>query len=179
MKNKILILIGILLILLIIAICMILGISSKSNINQNQVSNNVQQDRTFNEKTKVKSATAYFTVQSCINKYISYVEDKDLESIMQILDSEYVEKNNITTANVLDNVGDIPEGSITFEAIQMYVEDIDDNNSKYYVSGVLKELGGLERESDNIINNNFNITVELDYENMIYSIIPNGGNIDG
>ena len=170
MKKNILMPIIVLLIFMIIVIILIMN---KKTNNEQQLITEQNEQRIVK---KVESASAYFTVQSCINKYISYVSSKDTDSILKMIDSEYIMKNNITEENVLEKVEQISVGTI-FEANKMYEEEIDSDNKIYYVLGTLKQEG---LENYTIIDNNFCITVNMDFANNIFSIIPfgNGGVFD-
>lgn len=146
-------------------------------INKNQYKeeqekeNNVIMEENQNQKIeKVNSASAYFTVQSCVNKYINYVTSKDTDSILKLLDSSYIKENDITKSNVLEKIENI-SGFIIFEAKKMYVEEIDENNKIYYVSGSLKEEG---LETYTTIDDKFYITVNMNFNDNIFSIIPFG-----
>lgn len=163
-----------LILIIILFICLV--IESKNQINNtSELKNETVIDEKVDETGKkiepVKSSTAYFTVQSCVNKYISYILEKDLNSVYNILDNEYIEKNAITENNVLDKINNINE-KVIFEATKMYVQEIDENNNKYYVSGVLEQdnFGYVDEKA--IVEDKFNVAVVLDLENMIFSIIP-------
>ena len=161
-------------IFLIIAIVAILIIMNKIEDNNIQKQNNIViQQNKYEKIEKVKSASAYFTVQSCVNKYINYVGNKDTNSLLKLLDSKYIEDNNVTKDNVLEKVENI-DGLVIFEAKEMYVKEVDENNKIYYVSGILKEEG-LERYIT--IDTDFDITVNMNFSNNIFSVIPfgNGG----
>ena len=172
MKKNILIPIIVLLIFMIIVIILIMNMNKETNNEQQLITEQNEQKVV----KKVESASAYFTVQSCINKYISYVSSKNTDSILKTIDSEYIIKNNITEENVLEKVEQISVGTI-FEANKMYEEEIDSDNKIYYVLGTLKQDG---LENYTIIDNNFCITVNMDFANNIFSIIPfgNGGLFD-
>lgn len=162
--------------IIILIVCMFIVANKQTNNKEfdrsnsdNIVDEKIEQNN--KELEQVKSATAYFTVQSCVNKYISYILENDSEAVYNILDNDYIEKNEITENNVLNKINDITE-QVVFEATKMYVEEIDENNNKYYVSGVLKQddLGYIEETT--VVNDNFSIAVVLNLEDMIFSIIP-------
>ena len=173
---------------IIIVICIILaGVVAIIVINGKQankpIENNINhsteskiQDTKVNYE-KVKSATSFFTVQSCINKYLSYINANDNESVFKILDEEYLLKNKITKQNVFENIKRYDNGAITFQADKMYMEQIDDDNIKYYVHGIVKNSFIEELSDKIIIDDNFQIIVKLNFENMVYSVMPleNGG----
>lgn len=169
MKKKVLIAILILLIVIYVSIIIILKSKQGKNI-ENTDTNTLENVASINYD-EVKSATAFFTVESVVNKFVVYVADKDVDSVLKILDNKFIEDNNVNTNNVLEKIkGNNISG--TFEAEKMYVEEIDENNNKYYVKGTLKqELEG-ENAQDIIINDNFCVIVSLDFDNMIFSITP-------
>ena len=173
MKKNTLIPIIILLIITIIFIIAFMGIYGKTKNNSNKQDNIIIEQKEQQKIEKVKSASAYFTVQSCVNKYINYVSIGDKNSAFKMIDSEYITQNNITENNVLDKIEKFEPGTI-FGAEKMYEEEIDSNNKIYYVLGTLK-MEGLETYTT--INNNFCITVKMDFANNIFSIVPfgNGG----
>lgn len=169
----------IIIIFLIISVAIILNNIFKINNKEiTEINNIIMEDNkeeivdAKNLET-VKSATAYFTVQSCVNKYINYLSNKDKENIIILLDSDYLEKNNINEENVLEKIEEIPENTL-FEAEKMYVEIISDDVNKYYVSGILKEDNF---EQSEVIKNEFYIIINMDLKNMIFSVEPlkNGG----
>lgn len=168
MKKNVLIFLIALLVILSTIILIVMGNLKTEN---NQVQNNIIIEQNQSKKIeKVNSASAYFTVKSCINKYINYVTNKDTDSILKILDSSYIKENNINQNNVLEKIETI-SGSIIFEAETMYVEEIDENNKIYYVLGSLKEEG---LETYTTIDDEFYITVNMNYDDNIFSIIPFG-----
>ena len=126
-------------------------------------------------KEPVKNATSYFTVQSCVNKYLGYIVEKNADALYSILDNSYIEKNNIDANNVLDKVEKYDE-SITFKAESMGMEQLDDNNIKYYAEGIIRRDAMVENYEDEknqeIVNDNFKIVVILNTEKKIFSIIP-------
>lgn len=163
----------VLVILIGIFAVLLLNHSSNSNEGSLELENTSQNIQPEKELTQVKSASAFFTAQYCANKYLGYVSEKDSESICRVLDYNYIMQNGITSENVMEKIDNIPEQA-QLKVEKMYLEKIDDNNSKYYMSGLLVQDTS---EGDIIIQDNFNISVILDFENMIFSIIPleNGG----
>ena len=171
MKKNVLIPIIALLIIIVLAIVIIMN-NIQDNNNQEE-SNVIIKENESKKIEKVQSASAYFTVQACVNKYINYVTAKDTDSILKLLDSGYITENNITEDNVLEKVENI-SGYIIFEAENMYVEEINTNNKIYYVSGTLKQEG---LETYITIDKDYYITVNMNFNDNIFSIIPfgNGG----
>lgn len=171
-KTAIIVLI---LIIILILVLFIINKNETNNTKTNQYENKQFATESIEQNNKnlekVKSATAFFTVESCVNKYINYLLQNDAESVYRILDNEYIQKHEITQTNVLNKISDIPE-QVIFEATKMYVEEVDENNNKYYVSGILKQDTTAENSGYATVNNNFNITVVLNFKDMIFSIIP-------
>lgn len=175
-KKSFIIIIIIILLIICIIISTILKIKN-NNVNSIQnVENVIEEDKKYENLENVNSSTAYFTVQSCVNQYISYVCNKDIEAILVLLDSNYLEKNNITKENVLDQIGEIPENG-AFEAEKMYMEKIDENANKYYVLGTLKQDNF---EQENVLNDKFSIIINMNLDDMVFSVEPlkDGGIFD-
>lgn len=152
---------------------LLLSYSPNSNEGNSELADTNQNVKEEKELTQVKSASAFFTAQNCANKYLGYVSEKDSESIFRVLDYNYIEQNGITSENVMEKIDNIPEQA-QLKVEKMYLEKIDDNNSKYYMTGLLVQDTS---EGDILLQDNFSIAVILDFENMIFSIIPleNGG----
>jgi len=90
---------------------------------------------------KVKLLSDYsrfFTVNSCVYKYITYLQSKNVDSIIKVLDEEYKNTKNINSSNVLENVENL-SGNFSFVSKKIYYENIDNYNIKYYVYGYLTE----------------------------------------
>lgn len=175
MKFKKIVTIFIVVIIIIMVSLILIKQQSKNKENNLTYETKISSDKVENNNdekiTEVKSATAYYTVQACINKYISYILENDSESVYRILDTDYIAKKGITEKNVFDKIDYISE-QVSFEATKMYVEELDENNNKYYVSGVLKQDSFGYAEETKILYDNFNVAVVLNLEDMIFSIIP-------
>ena len=180
MKSKSIIKIT-LIFLIIVFIALVILLLMKNNSVKNEHTNVIKETKdnisTHTVDTEdlepVKSATAFFTVQNCVNKYIDYATSKNEEGIYKVLDSEYITEKKITPENVLSKIQEFDEG-VYFTANKMYLEQIDDNNIKYYSYGFLsKEHGdGDENSAVSIEKDDFNIIVILNIEEMTFSIIP-------
>lgn len=90
---------------------------------------------------------------------------------MNILSAEYIRKNSITEENVLSNLPIVANGSV-FSSKKMYMEKLDENNYKYYISGYL-ETGGLFM--DEISRTQSYLIVYLDKKNNLFAIEPYDG----
>ena len=114
----------------------------------------------------------FFTVNSCIYKYISYLQSKDIDSLMKVLDVNYIMNNNINSNNIFDNLGRL-DGNYSFITKKVYYEKISDTYFKYYVYGQLKK--------DIIDENNEKIDkyyiVNIDNDKGVFNIFPYEGDI--
>lgn len=119
----------------------------------------------------VTDYSEFFTVNSCISKYINYLGAKDEDALYKLLSIDYKRKKIITKDNVLMNLQVITSGS-TFSAYRIYKENIREDIYKYYVRGFI-EVGGLE--IDDISRKEDYIIVYLDKKNTLFSIEPYDG----
>ena len=112
----------------------------------------------------------FFTAQLCVNNYIVYLTQKDAESLYKLLDEEYIEQFDVTKDNVLEHVENL-SGNIGFKAKKMYFDKVNENYYKYYVIGEIFEHN-MDEEPKSM--GEFKVTVNMDLENMLYSIVPYG-----
>lgn len=127
-----------------------------------------------NNYTIVTSSSKFYTVSSCVNRYVNYLYTKDDSKILEILDSEYKRKNSINKNNLFNKIQKLDK-NYSFEARKMYQEEINENVVKYYVKGYLIE----NVLSDSLIENglDFYLIVYLDSKNSTYSVVPYDGKI--
>ena len=122
------------------------------------------------EKNKVVLLNDYnefFTVNSSIFKFIGYLQNKDYDNVLKILDSDYKTNNNINLNNITSFVENL-EGNHTFSSKKIYYEILDDNHTKYYVHGYLTKdiIDGYSERLDRYYIVIFNT------KDRIFSIIP-------
>ena len=79
----------------------------------------------------------FFTIDSAISKYFSYITSKNSESILKILDEDYIERNNITLSNIYNFVGNY-DSNIKSNLEEAYQISSYNNIYKYYVKVALK-----------------------------------------
>ncbi len=87
--------------------------------------------------TALADVNRFFTIDSAISKYFSYITSKDDASILTILDSDYIKRNNITASNVYDFVGEY-DANISSNLEEAYQISSYNNIYKYYVKVVLR-----------------------------------------
>lgn len=114
----------------------------------------------------------FYTVDSCIYRFISYLNSKNEDNIKLVLSNSYKKKNSVSSLYAL-----VPENS-EFVSRKMYYEQLNKKITKFYVEGYILEndyFNDLEK-----YNNNKKISyfvVFLDRENNTFSIEPYDGKI--
>lgn len=128
--------------------------------------NKINEDKI--EVEYVTNANIFYTVESCVNKYVSLIVAQDSIALYNVIDEQYREEHGITINNVLANNIKL-SGNYSFNAQKM----LQDKNSEhtYYVKGYLIEESLME---DGFSNEKieYGLIVKLDVDNNIYSIIP-------
>lgn len=178
MKERKKVIISIMIVLFLILVSILLIYSSVKNNEKNESDEKFQEENThissYYSKTSknniVTDRNDFFTVQLCVNKYIMYLTEKDTETLYKLLDKAYIKKFNITEDNVLQHVEDL-SGNITFKAKKMYFEEVNENFYKYYAIGEIIESN---TEEEFTREEEMKITVNMDIDNMLFSIVPYG-----
>ena len=154
--------ISIIIIILLISISVVLYYKNDEEHNAKEETNIVL----------LKDYSRFFTVNSCIYKYISYLSSDSISDIINILDENFVKSNNINENNLHDYIPKL-SGSYTFKSKRVYYEEINKNFITYYVYGVLIEefidYEQLKEEQYYIVN--------MDLKNQTFSITPYDGSI--
>ena len=148
--------------LLLIIIIFLTGVFSLLIIDD------LKKDRLERENIRsVTNISTFYTVESCANKYVSYLMNKDYKVIYKLLDDKYIRKYNITEEN-LNNYIEVFDKKYGLKIEKMYQYrgfDI------YYIKAKLIEDGmGITRS----LSKDFKVTVKLDKNNSKFSIIPDG-----
>ena len=100
--------------------------------------NKVEEETIDTKVVALADVNRFFTIDSAISKYFSYITLKDNESLLKILDEDYIERNNITTSNINNFVGNY-DANIRSSLEEAYQVSSYNNIYKYYVKVVLKE----------------------------------------
>lgn len=126
------------------------------------------------QKTIVTDDSRFFTVISCINKYLNTVQNGNPNDILLILNEEYKEANGINNNNYQKFIPSLDKTKLyEYEGNEMYQKRISKNVIEYYVYGNIKE----SNMDDDPVRTKYNLTVIL-YENeFIYSIKTGVANI--
>lgn len=109
----------------------------------------------------------FFTIDSAISKYFSYVTSKNSESILKILDEDYVSRNNITNDNIYNFVGNY-DTNISSGLEEAYQISSYNNIYKYYVKVVLK----LETLYDSTLQEYVYYIVTINENELTFAIEP-------
>ena len=163
-------LIIILLTILIVMILLLLFIMNEKRKILPQNNQEIEQTDVIEQRklNVVTNQSMYFTVKSCIETYIDYIIKQDKNSIYKILDSIYIQENNITEETVLNYTGRLSNGTDFDTQKMLLFEGEEENIQKYYVYGILRTKGADKANKKSIY-----LTVNIDLQNMIFSITPN------
>ena len=169
LKKMIMFLTIIIIIIILLIACIIMS-ETEIEENSNTITTQQNVENIVVDFKEVTNPHKYLTAKSCVEKYIGYIYQGDKASVYRILDSEYVQKFNILQEDVLGFVEKV-EGPVNLRVEDMYVVEKNENEEQYYISGKLLQetIDGME-----VTDENYAVTVTLDSENMIYSIIPKG-----
>lgn len=188
-KIKISIIITIIITLILICAIVIINKNSNNNTEQKNVISNkyseniiknniestniIQNTNSINNSAnsapkleKVTSRENFYTVKSCVEKYINYIVNLDNVAVYNLLDKSYINQKNINKNNIFDIVGKINRNQI-FSPSKMNFAKIE-NKEIYIVYGNIREDKLNERANEL----EFNITVILNKYNGTFSIIP-------
>lgn len=155
-------------ILVVITIVVVIGTFIFNNVNKNK------------QDSEIKIVTNYsnfYTVNSCLYRVITYLNSNDRESLMLILDNNYKSENGVNIDNVTNLFGNIEEDS-TFVSDKMYYQEINENITKYYVSGHIEKNQLYDDDYTNKLESRqAYFIVYLDSTNKTFSIEPYTGEI--
>lgn len=120
----------------------------------------------------LKDYSRFFTVNSCVYKYITYLSSNKTDDLLKVLDEDFVEKNNINANNVYNYVNKL-NGNYTFKSKKIYFEVGNEKVVEYLVYGYLIEdaIDGNGNKKD------YYLKVNLDLENQLFSVAPYNGEI--
>ena len=127
----------------------------------------LENEDTVDKYILVTDYSRFSTVSTAINKYYTYVNAKDYESALTILDANYVKKNNITYNNFSDYMY-TDSKSLSFEPGTMYYKESDNDDGKFYyaVEGMITYLNSGED-----VKKDYYLVI-LDGSTMSFSISP-------
>lgn len=158
--NKIIKAITIVIVIIVILVILLFSLGSMNGENININSDINEEEDMVGTKSieRVTSRDDFYIIENCIQKYIGYVKEKDVEKIYGCLDEEFLEKENITKENIASKIENWETEN--FIAEKMYVYDDTETISEYFVEGVIE-------------GEKYYIIVKVDYENETFSVMPN------
>lgn len=121
----------------------------------------------------VENYSDFYTVNSCANKYVSFLAAKQKDSLISVLSSSYKKEHNINLDNVLDNLPMLDTNS-TFVSKKMYYKQYEDNNYKFYVYGFI-EKNDMNENYDEFYREEMYLIVYIDKNQTIFSVEPYDG----
>lgn len=134
---------------------------------------NIQEEKIDTETISILSDNSkFFTVSSCVSKYINYLSLSDTENLLLLLSNDYKEKNSINSSNLYNYVGNI-NGSYSFIGSKMLEQRLSKSVYKYYVKGFIQE----ELMDTVALGQVYYIIVILDEKNMTFAIEPYDGSL--
>lgn len=138
------------------------------NKEDNKTNNNVTNK---NKYEIVENYNDFYTVNSCITRYMIYLYEKDSSSILKVLDEKFITNNGINENNVFNYLNF--SKSNTFKSLKMYEEKVNKNVVKYYVYGYAVQ----EIMDEMPIYEDAYFIVFLDKNEGVFSIYPYDGEI--
>lgn len=120
----------------------------------------------------VKNYNDFYTVNSCVYRYLTYLQSSNTDALMKVLDENFISNNGINENNVYNYLTSY-EGNLSFSSKKMYEEKISSNVYKYYVYGYV-EKDVMDSFPEQIQSY---FIVRLDKKNNIFTIEPYSGDI--
>lgn len=141
----------------------------------NYRTDNKEEDIVDNSKEYVllNDYSRFFTINSCVYKYIQYLQKEDFDSLFEVLDEDYVNNNGVNKNNVYSFLPNISDGTYSYVSKKIYYNRVSDNYITYYVYGyIVKEMLDSVGEKQY-----YSYEVNLDTNNQIFSISPYNGDL--
>lgn len=163
--KKYILTVVIVILLLIIGILIAINYGKENqekNENEEFQMQNVQKEET--EIKEVTNSAMYFTVKSCIDKYMNYLSEENKEAIYNVLSLSYIEKNDVNIDNVLNKIEKIEGKKLDLNIQEMKVKNDGEDFQTYYIYGKIR--------NENNSNSKILLTVNVDVINKTFSIEP-------
>ena len=118
----------------------------------------------------VDDYSTFFTLNSCAYKYITLINGKKTNDLLNVLDKDYIKNKNIDNNNVYSFIKKLI-GNYSFVTKKIYYEEND--KDKYYVYGFLQKesINGIVSKED------YYLIINLDKKNNLFSVTPYDGQI--
>lgn len=120
----------------VVIIILLVVIFGASFIYMRFTENKAEEEQIDTTVVALADVNRFFTIDSAISKFFSYVTLKDSESILKILDEDYMERNNITSSNVYSFIGEY-DSNVKSNLEEAYQVSSYQNIYVYYVKVAL------------------------------------------
>lgn len=129
--------------------------------------NNENEEFSEKEYKTVTNYSNFFTIEGCVNRYISTIMSKNTDDLLVLLNDSYKNKYGVNKDNVYNFIGEFKNKN-TFQAKKMYVKD-----STFYVYGYL-----MEETIDSLkITDDYYLIIETNKDDNTYNVTPYDGAI--
>ncbi len=120
----------------------------------------------------VKDNSRFYTVSSCVSKYLTYLTSNNTDSLLVLLSDEYKDKYNINSSNIYSYIK-TSSNLQEFQPKKMFEQHLSKSVYKYYVYGTIRKdvINSKETSED------YYLIVILDEQNMSFSVEPYDGEI--
>ena len=112
----------------------------------------------------VNEYNSYFANIEYLNEYLNSTSN---DNLYDLLDKKYIEDNDINLNNMHEKVKSYPALSSVSLSSMDYVKV--GSNYLYYIKGSVTEL---KYNSEEVIDDNFNVLLFVDYNNLSFSVYP-------
>ncbi len=151
-----------------IVICIILVlVFGGTTIYSNIVKKEAEENRIDNTVTALNDINRYLTIDSSVSKYISYVSSKNNDYTYQVLDKNYLEDNNITTANIFNKIASY-DPNYRGNAKEIYQISAYQDIYKYYVK---EQISNETLDTVEFVRYDY-FCITLDESNLTFAIMP-------
>jgi len=120
----------------------------------------------------VEDNSRFFTVSSCVAKYLNNLYAKDTEKLLLLLSNNYKKSNSIDENNLYDYIGTL-QGNTTFSPKKMFVQRMSKSIYKYYVYGYtsVEIMDTMPERKD------YYLIVVLNEKEMTFEVEPYSGDL--
>lgn len=158
------IIISLIILLIVLAVVIVILIRQTSNIDENNtvVNNGEQSNQNELAKNSIEETNIYtiLAIDNIIQNMFDYMRDNNKQALYNITDSNYVQKNNITTDNAT---------SIYINVQKYYIQEVyvfqTNTRAEYYTYGFILKKGDSKAE-------NYYLKINRDLKNSTFSIEP-------
>ena len=118
----------------------------------------------------VTDQSDFYTISSCVSKYLNYLCSDDSKDLIILLSDEYKKENSITEDNINDFI-DFLDGLYSFNPKKMYVQRKSKNVYKFYVYGLIEQ----DLMDIDSVGSDYYIIIILDKKNGTFAVEPYSG----